>query len=314
MERPLTAGSAASRRRESRWSLRAAWGNLKTTAKEFIAFDPMSAAATIAYYTIFSMPAVLILVVMAAAAFYDEAAVRQALLGQASHLIGRSSADQLGGMLAHARVTETRFLAKLVGLVALAVSAGSVFASLQNTLNRIWKVEPRPGRAVWHYLLTRLTSLALVASFGFLMLVSLVMDAVLVAALNSFEAAISSVTTAMVAAAEFAISFAMITLVFALLFKFLPDVRLRFRDVLSGAVLTALLFTLGKSLIGFYISYADVGDAYGAAGAVVIILVWVYYSTVIMLFGAHYTHVSTREREGAVKPLEHAETQMDPAR
>ena len=300
MEQPST-----TRTSKRAWSVKGTWRNLKTAAREFIASDPLSAAAAIAYYTIFSMPAVLILVVMAAAAFYDEAAVRQALLGQAAHLTGRSSADQLGAMLAHARVTETRFLAKLIGLVALMVSAGTVFASLQNTLNRIWQVEPQPGRAVWHYLLTRLTSLALVASFGFLMLVSLVMDAALLAVLGRFEAGLTGVAATVVAVAESAISFGMITLVFALLFKFLPDVRLRLRDVLTGALLTALLFTLGKSLIGLYISYSDVGDAYGAAGAVVIILVWVYYSTVIMLFGAHYTHVSTRSA-GTVRPVKHA--------
>ena len=300
MEQPST-----TRTSKRAWSVKGTWRNLRTAAREFIVSDPLSAAATIAYYTIFSMPAVLILVVMAAAAFYDEAAVRQALLGQAAHLTGRSSADQLGAMLAHARVTETRFLAKLIGLVALMVSAGTVFASLQNTLNRIWQVEPQPGRAVWHYLLTRLTSLALVASFGFLMLVSLVMDAALLAVLGRFEAGLTGVAATVVAVAESAISFGMITLVFALLFKFLPDVRLRLRDVLTGALLTALLFTLGKSLIGLYISYSDVGDAYGAAGAVVIILVWVYYSTVIMLFGAHYTHVSTRSA-GTVRPVKHA--------
>lgn len=282
------------------------WRTLRMAASEFIGQDPMSQAATIAYYTIFSMPAVMILVVMAAATVYEESAVRSALLAQAARLIGPSTAVQVGEMLEHARVTETRFWAKVVGFIALAVSAGTVFASLQNALNKVWAVEARPGRALLKYILTRLMSLALVGGFGFLMLVSLVLDTALVAFGQRLTLWLSGIAAALITILNVCISFGIITLVFAMLFKVLPDARIRWRDVWSGALLTTLLFTLGKYLIGLYISLGDVGDTYGAAGAVIIILVWVYYSSVIMLFGAHFTHVRTREKYGEVQPSAHA--------
>lgn len=280
---------------------------LVTAAKEFAKSDPLSQSATIAYYTIFSLPAVLIITVMVAATFYDEASVRVALLAQASKLIGANTAVSLGEMLENARVTETRFMVKAIGIVALIISAGSVFGSLQTTLNHIWQVEAKPGRAILKYLMTRLISLAMVACFGFLMLVSLSLDAALVAFGERLSIWLSEVTVILIAAVNVLISFGMITLIFAMIFRMLPDARIKWGDVWSGAVITALLFTLGKYLIGLYINFSGVGDTYGAAGAVVIILVWVYYSTLIMLYGAHYTHVHAREKGRIVIPYEHAE-------
>lgn len=282
------------------------WAISKQAAKEFVANDPMSQAATIAYYTIFSLPAVMIITVMVAAYFYDEAAVREALITQAGGLIGYGTADDLQGMLENARVTETRFFAKLIGFVALAVSASAVFASLQSALNRVWQVKAEPGRAIWRYLSTRLVSLALVASFGFLMLVSLVLDTALVAFGERLGRWLSGFTTLLIAALNIALSFSIITLIFAMIFRVLPDARIRWKDVWPGALITALLFSLGKYLISTYIGLANVGDAYGAAGAIIVILVWVYYSTVIMLFGAHYTHVAARDLGQGVVPSEHA--------
>lgn len=286
--------------------IRKVWDVLKRSAKEFVADDPMAHAATIAYYTIFSLPAVMILTVMVAASVYDEVTVREALITQAGKLIGYGTADDLKGMLESARVTETRFLAKVVGSIALVVSASAVFASLQTTLNRVWQVKAVPGRAILRYLSTRLISLALVACFGFLILVSLVLDAALVAFGERLVLWLSGIAAILLALLNIALSFSIVTLIFALIFKVLPDARIRWRDVWPGALITSLLFTLGKYLISTYIGLSNVGDAYGAAGAVIIILVWVYYSTVIMLFGAHYTHVSTRDHGNGVVPMKHA--------
>jgi len=274
--------------------------------KEFIHSDPMPQAAAIAYYTIFSLPAVMIITVLVAATVYDEASVRTALLNQAGRLIGPSTAISLKEMLENAQVTETRFIAKVLGIAALVFSAGSVFASLQNTLNSVWHVKAKPGRAIGRYVGTRLLSLALVASFGFLMLVSLVLDAALVAFGERIAVWLSGMAVFLIATVNVLLSFGIIVFIFAMMFKVLPDARIRWRDVWGGAVLTALLFSLGKFLIGLYISYAGVGDTYGAAGAVVIILVWVYYSTVILIYGAHFTHVQARDHGSGVIPLKHA--------
>ncbi len=278
----------------------------RIAVKEFFASDPMGQAAAIAYYTICSLPAVMIITVMVAATMFDENAVRTALLTQAGRLIGNGTAVSLQEMLQNAEVSETRFLAKVVGLTALVISAGSVFASLQSTLNRVWKVEAKPGRAILKYLSTRLLSLALVASFGFLMLVSLVLDALLVAFGQRLAVILSDTTAVVLAVLNVAVSFSIITLIFALIFKVLPDARIKWGDVWSGAVITTALFTLGKYLIGLYIGFSGVGDTYGAAGAVVIILLWVYYSTVILIYGAHYTHVHTRDHGSGVRPSAHA--------
>jgi len=293
------------------------WKRSGTTAvtamKEFVSGQPMGHAAAIAYYTIFSMPAVLIITVMAAATLFDAADVRTALFSQAGRFIGPGTASSLHDLLANARITETRFVAKVIGIVALAISAGAVFASLQSTLNQVWQVEAKPGRAILRYLSTRLLSLALVGCFGFLMLVSLVLDAALVAFTERLAYWLSGTTTVLLAALNIAVSFGIITLIFALIFKVLPDVRIRWSDVWSGALLTALLFSLGKWLIGLYIGYTGVGDTYGAAGAVVIILVWVYYSAVILIYGAHYTHVYTRDHGSGVRPSPHATAVPPPA-
>lgn len=292
------------------------WKRSSSTAvmamKEFFASDPMGQAAAIAYYTIFSLPAVMIITVMVAATVYDEASVRAALLTQAGRMIGPSTAASLQEMLENAQVTGTRFMAKVLGVAALVISAGSVFASLQSTLNRVWQLEAKPGRAIMKYLSTRLVSLALVASFGFLMLVSLVLDAALVAFGEQLARMLSEATAVLVTLLNVAVSFGIITLIFAMIFKVLPDARIRWGNVWGGAILTAGLFTLGKYLIGLYIGYSGVGDTYGAAGAVVIILVWVYYSTVILIYGAHFTHVYTREHGSGVRPSAHAAAAVDP--
>ena len=289
------------------------WKRSGTTAvtamKEFVASQPMGHAAAIAYYTIFSLPAVLIITVMAAATLFDEADVRAALLSQAGRLIGPGTAASLQEMLDNARITETRFMAKVLGVAALVISAGSVFASLQSTLNHVWQVQAKPGRAILKYLTTRLLSLALVASFGFLMLVSLALDAALVAFGERLMSWLSGITTIMITALNIGVSFGIITVIFAMIFKVLPDARINWSDVWGGAVLTALLFSLGKYLIGLYIGITGVGDTYGAAGAVVIILVWVYYSAVILIFGAHFTHVHTREHGSGISPSAHAVTE-----
>ena len=282
------------------------WRTLKVASKDFIANDPMSKAATIAYYTIFSLPAVMIITIMVAATFYDEAAVRQALLDQAARLIGSGTAASMREMLENAQVTETKFFAKALGIGALVISAGTVVGSLQTTLNSVWGVEAKPGHAVWKYLTSRMISLALVGCMGFLVLVSLVLDAGLAAFGDRLAVIFSEGTEVMLKILNIILSFGIITFIFALIFRVLPDAKITWGDVWGGALLTAVLFTAGKFLIGTYIGLSGVGDTYGAAGAVVVILLWVYYSTVILIFGAHFTRANNREKKAGVVPSDHA--------
>jgi len=287
------------------------WDTLKIASKDFIANDPMSKAAAIAYYTIFSLPAVMIITIMVAATFYDEATVRQALLDQAGGLIGAGTAASMREMLENAQVTETKFFAKVLGIGALVISAGTVVGSLQTTLNNVWGVEAKPGHAIWKYLSSRMVSLALVGCMGFLILVSLVLDAGLAAFGDRLAVIFSEGTEVMLKILNVLLSFGIITFVFALIFRVLPDAKITWGDVWGGALLTSVLFTAGKFLIGTYIGLSGVGDTYGAAGAVVVILLWVYYSTVILIFGAHFTRAHNRQKEEGVVPSDHARAVSD---
>ena len=281
------------------------WQLLKNTATEFKKVDPFTEASSLAYTTIFAIPGVLLVTLMVASAFYDSEAVQEALYSQAGGFIGEKTSGDLRGMVQHAGASKSGLFAKIMGIVALVISATTAFASLQSSLNKIWRVEPEPGRAVWRYLFTRLTSLALIAAFGFLLLVSMVLETVLVAVADRTGGAEEERTWLFTALAV-VLSFGVITLIFSLVFKFLPDVRIRWRSVWTGALFTAALFTLGKFLIGLYIAKTGAGDAYGAGGAVIIIMLWVYYSSIILLFGAQYTYVVARKHGERVDPAPHA--------
>ena len=281
------------------------WSTLKRSGQEFFKGDPLTEASSLAFTTIFALPGVLILALMVASTFYDAAAVREALYGQAGSLIGASTANDLAGIVQNADKKKTGIFSQVLGLVALAVSASALFASLQNSLNRIWKVKQKPGKAIVRYLLTRLTSLALISSFGFLLLVSLVVDAAVVAIGERLGAWLPA-GTMLVGVAGLFLSFAVVTTVFAMVFKFLPDMRIAWRTVWVGSLFTALLFSGGKYLIGLYIAKTGAGDAYGAGGALIIIMLWVYYAAILTLFGAQFTYVTALQRGEHMQPLPHA--------
>jgi membrane protein len=282
------------------------WTLIKRTAHAFIASDPFGQAGAIAYSTIFALPAVLILTLVIASLFYDPTEVRDALYSQAGSLIGLSAAQDLRDIVEHARTEASTLLARIVGVGALLSSATSVFMSVQTSLNRIWQVKPVPKKAVVKYIVSRLLSLALIAAFGFLLLVSLVLDTALVAFSERLQLWLSGFSVVLIAGMNIVLSFVVIAAVFALVFKLLPDARVKWRDVRSGALLTATLFTIGKYIIGLYIGTSRVDDAYGAAGTVIVILLWVYFSAVILLFGAHFTHQVAEESGRAIRASEHA--------
>jgi len=281
------------------------WTRIKETATQFKKVGPLTEASSLAFTTIFAIPGVLIITLMVASTFYDSEAVQEALYSQAGGFIGERTSEDLRGMVQKAGTSKSGLFAKIMGIAALVTSATTAFASLQSSLNKIWRVEQEPGRAVWRYLLSRATSLGLIASFGFLLLVSMVLDTALVSIAERTGGA-EEERTWFFAAVAFILSFGVITLVFSLVFKFLPDVRIRWRSVWTGALFTAALFTIGKFLIGLYIAKSGAGDAYGAGGAVIIIMLWVYYSSIILLFGAQYTYVVAQQHGEPVAPAKHA--------
>jgi len=282
------------------------WTIIKKTVKNFIDDDSFSYASSIAFYTIFSLPAILIIALAVGSTFYEHDVVQRELINQVAWLIGRDSALEIQKILLNAAIDAQSFFARMVGIITLVFSATTVFISLQSSLNKIWGIKPKPLRGIVKYLLNRLLSLAMVISIGFVLLVSLVVDTALVVFQDFLSHILAGLTLYVLTALNVLISLGFITLIFGLMFKVLPDARIRWRDVWVGSFVTTILFTIGKYLIGFYLGNSSFNSAYGAAGSLVIILVWVYYSTVIFLLGAELTSVYAEVLGSEITPYANA--------
>lgn len=282
------------------------WAVLKDTVTDFLEDDSFSYASSIAFSTIFSLPAILIIALSIGSAFYERNVVQDELINQVGRLVGTETAKEIENILLQAAFDSTGWWAKTVGIVTLALSATTVFMSLQSSLNKIWGIKPKPARGWLKYIINRLVSLAMVISFGFVLLVSLVIDTILVVFQGMLTRFMEGVTLYLVTALNVVISLAFITVIFGVLFKVLPDAKIKWRHVWVGAIVTTLLFTIGKYLIGFYLGNSTFNSAYGAAGSLVIILLWVYYSTVIFLFGAELTSVYAKASGAAIQPYSNA--------
>jgi membrane protein len=282
------------------------WAVLRDTMRDFLEDDSFSYASSIAFSTIFSLPAILIIALAIGSTFYERNIVQTELINQVSRLVGPETAKEIENILLQAAFDSTGWWAKTVGIVTLALSATTVFMSLQSSLNKIWGIKPKPARGWVKYIINRLVSLAMVISFGFVLLVSLLIDTILVVFQGMLTRFMEGITLHLVTALNIVISLAFITVIFGLLFKVLPDAKIRWRHVWVGALVTTLLFTIGKYLIGFYLGNSTFNSAYGAAGSLVIILLWVYYSTVIFLFGAELTSVYAKASGAAIQPYSNA--------
>jgi membrane protein len=248
-------------------------------------------AASLAYYTALSLAPMVLLIVGVTGLVLDRQQVANQLIAQFEGLIGPAGRELVSSIL-NTSSLEGGGIAALVGLVTLLIGATAVFGELQATLNLIWEVQPAPMDGVWSevwvWLRNRIFSLALVLALAFLLLISLVISAALAGATSLFHGPEQALFSRLL---ELAVSLLVLTFVFALLYKYVPDVQIGWRDVWLGGLITGVLFTLGKTAIGFYLGQASVGSAYGAAGSMVVLLVWVYYSALIMFFGAEFTHV-----------------------
>ena len=282
------------------------WRILKQTVINFVEDDSMSFASSIAFYTIFSLPAILIIALSIGGAFYERTIVEEEILSQVSRLIGSDAANEVQKILHQASFDASTAVARAIGIGALVFSATTVFISLQTSLNKIWGIKPKPKRGLLKFLFNRLLSLAMVASIGFLLLVSLVIDAAIVLFQHALQRFLAGTTLELLGIFNIMVSMALVMLIFALLFKVLPDAKIEWRDVWVGAAITTVLFTLGKFVIGLYLGNSSFNSAYGAAGSLVVLLVWIYYSTVIFLFGAELTSVYAEETGSQIRPYDTA--------
>ena len=265
-----------------------AWSMLKETVSDYIEDNALSRGAAIAYYTIFSIAPMLIICIAIAGLAFGQEAAQGAIVDQLRGLMGEQGAEAVQAMIASASSKSSGILATALGIITLLVTATGVFGEMQASLNAIWKAEPRTG--VSNLLKARAASLGLVATLGFLLLVSLVISAALTALGQYVHSYVPGIET-LLQVANFLVSFLMTSALFAAIYKILPDRQLTWRDVAVGAVVTAFMFTVGKTLIGLYIGSSAVASSYGAAGALVVVLVWIYYSSQIFLLGAEFTKI-----------------------
>jgi membrane protein len=261
--------------------------------------------AALAYYTIFSLAPLLLIVTAVAGLVWGREAVQGQLVSQIQGIVGPQGAQAIQTMIANAGQHGSGVLATILGLMTILFGATGAFAQLQSALDRVWNVEPKPGAGIWSFVRTRLISFGMILGIGFLLLVSLVLTAA-VAAVGNWATGLLPGGEALVNGLTFAASFALTTLLFAMIYKVLPDVEIAWRDVWIGAAVTALLFTIGKLLIGLYIAKSSVASAYGAAGSLVILLLWVYYSSQILFLGAEFTEVYATRYGSRIRPSKHA--------
>jgi membrane protein len=284
---------------------RRVWALLKDTATAWSEDKVPRHGAALAYYTVFSIVPLLVVVIAIIGLLFGREATESYILDQIADVIGPQSAEALKDMLQRANQPSTGIVATVTAIVTLLLGASGVFGQLQDSLNSIWGVRPKEGRGIWGIIKDRFISFSALLGTAFLLLVSLVISAGLAAIGQWFGGWLPAPEVAL-HFLEFLLSFALITGLFAMMFKLLPDARVAWSDVWIGAGLTALLFTVGKFALGLYLGKSDIGSAYGAAGSLVILLVWVYYSAQIVLFGAEFTQVYASAVGRQISPDEDA--------
>jgi membrane protein len=278
---------------------------IKDSAKDFIEDDCMDSAAALSYYTIFSLPALLVLILTIISSVMSPSDVRGGLEGQLQNLMGPSAGEQVRTIISQAeQKPHGGLLPTILGILGLLLGATGAVGQLQKALNRAWNVEPDPNQGgLKNFLTKRIFSLGMILVLAFFLLVSLVVSAALSGMGDRVNSLLpSGLSGPVLEVFNMVISLAVITLLFAALFKVMPDAKISWRSVWMGAAVTAVLFILGKFLIGFYLGKSNPGQAYGAAGSLAVLLLWVYYSSLILLFGAEFTETWAERRGEGIEP------------
>ncbi len=279
---------------------------LKETFNAFMTDKGLKLSASLAYYTIFSLAPMLIVLLSIGGIFYGQDALQGKVFSQINDFIGNEAAAQIQETLQKLQLSGKSNIAAITGVITLLLGASGIFIEIQDSINTIWRVKAVPKKGWIKLIVDRVLSLSMVASLGFILIVSLMINSLVLVFSDALTRFLPDFTLFFIDALNLAITFAVLMSLFAIIFKVLPDVEITWKQVKSGAFFTALLFMLGKYLIGLYIQYAAVGDIYGAAGTVVIIAVWVYYSAAILFFGAEFTWAYAKVREDVIRPSKYA--------
>jgi membrane protein len=282
------------------------FGLLKETYLEFLDNNSFQKGAALAYYTIFALPPMLIIIISAAGYFFGKQAVSGEIYFYIKELIGSEGAYSVQKMVESVNEFGDFNLAAIVGGIALFIAATGVFISLQDSLNEIWYVKPVPKRGYLKLLLDRILSFGMILTIAIILLLSLLANTILIAIGDFLTARFSGWVVYVIHVANFVSAFLLMSFLFACIYKFLPDAKIKWRDVGVGAFVTSLLFVLFRGLIGFYLGKNDVGSVYGAAGSIIVILTWVFFTSQIIFFGAVFTFVYSRKYGFNIYPADYA--------
>lgn len=279
---------------------------LKNTFQGFLSEDSLKYSASLAYYTVFSIGPILVLMISLASLFYGEEAVKGRLFGELNGLVGASAASQIQSIIKNLELSGKSNLALIISGVTLLIGATTVFGDIQNSINRIWHVRAKPKKNWLKLIKDRLLSSSLVIGLGFLLVVTLVINGVILAFTDKLQLYFPDITVFLFDAINFLLTFGVIFVLFSVIFKVLPDVHISWKTVRAGAVFTTLLFVIGRFLIGFYLKMSDTESTYGAAGSIVLILLWVYYTAAILYLGAVFTREYADYKGIPIEPSEFA--------
>lgn len=272
------------------------------TSKAWFNDDPFRLSAIVAYYAVISLPALLVIIINTVGAIWGYEIVQGKLTDEFTAALGRDAATSIETIIRETRSSKKNTLSTLIGIGTLLFGATGVFYQLKVSINEIWNIEPKPKVKVWKVVTDRALSLAFILVIGFLLLISFIITAALSILTDYIREVLPELLLYVAYTLDFFLSMGLISLLFALMFKYLPDAKIPWKTVWKGAILTAFLFVLGKFLLGMYFGQADPGSTYGAAGTIVLILLWVSYSSLILFFGAEFTHIYAKTYGRGIPP------------
>jgi membrane protein len=293
---------------KKRLSWKGIWEVLKNSFKGFSDDKVTKLGGSLAYYTVFSMAPMLVVIISLCGIFLGREAVEGQIYAQLAGFLGPDTAIQLQEIIKKASIGDKGNIAMIIGIVTLLIGATSVFAEIQDSINTIWGLKPKPKRGWLKMLQNRFLSFSVIISLGFILLVSLAVTGLVDALSERLRASYPDVWVVVFYIFNQLLTFGIVSLIFAVVFKVLPDAKIRWKDVFAGSVVTALLFMIGKFGISFYISQSDVGSTYGAAGSLVVVLLWAYYSSLILYFGAEFTKAYAVKYGEEIHPNSYAVT------
>ncbi|MEP7277510.1 MAG: YihY/virulence factor BrkB family protein [Bacteroidota bacterium] len=288
------------------YKIKQAFSFLKQVMTDFTEDKALKFSASLSYYTVFSIAPFLAIIISFTGFFFGREAVQGELYPQINDLVGHEAALQIQQMITNIHLSKNSFFATIVSLVVLILGATGIFSEVQDSINHIWGLKSKPRRGLLKMVLNRLLSFSLIISLGFLLMVSLTLNALVEILSKPLLRLLPGNGVYVIDAVNNCLMFILLSLLFGIIFKVLPDARIRWKDVMVGAITTSILFMIGKFCIGFYLGHSKMGNIYGTAGSIIIVMLWVYYSAVILYFGAEFTKVYAKWYGGAIRPSDYA--------